>query len=139
MPELQRTIVNTKAAPQPIGAYSQAIRVKGGGELVFLAGQVALDAAGNLVGEGDVAAQTHQVFKNLGAVLEGVGASFSNVVELTTFLVGKEAIPPFREARNEIFPRIFPKGDYAPNTLLVISGLVSEEFLVEINAVAALP
>ncbi len=83
---LQRSIVNTTEAPQPIGAYSQAVRVKAG-ELVFLAGQVGIDSEGKLAGDG-VAAQTRQVFANLGKVLEAVGASFSNVVELTTYLVG---------------------------------------------------
>ncbi len=137
MPDLQRSIVNTRQAPQPIGAYSQAVRVKAG-ELVFLAGQVGLDADGNLAG-GDVATQTRQVFANLGKVLEAVGASFSNVVEFTTYLVGQEAIQPFIQARTELFPGIFPEGDYPPNTLLVIDGLVRPEFLVEIKAVAVLP
>ena len=137
MPDLQRSIVNTRQAPQPIGAYSQAVRVKAG-ELVFLAGQVGIDADGNLAG-GDVASQTRQVFANLGGVLEAVGASFSNVVEFTTYLVGEESIQPFIQTRTEVFPGIFPDGDYPPNTLLVIDGLVRPEFLVEIKAVAALP
>ncbi len=138
MTQLQRSVVNTPDAPQPIGAYSQAVRVKAG-ELVFLAGQVALDAQGNLVGQGDVAAQTRQVFHNLGRVLNSVGASFSNVVELTTYLVGRESIQPFIGARSEIYPGLFPNGDYPPNTLLVVGGLVREEYLLEIKAVAALP
>ncbi len=133
---LQRSIVNTAEAPQPIGAYSQAVRVKAG-ELVFLAGQVGIDSEGKLAGDG-VAAQTRQVFANLGGVLEAVGASFSNVVELTTYLVGKESVQPFIQARTEIFPGIFPDGDHPPNTLLIIDGLVRPEFLVEIKAVAAL-
>ena len=137
MAGLQRTTVNTSQAPQPIGAYSQAVRVKAG-ELVFLAGQVGLDADGNLAGE-DVESQTRQVFANLGKVLEAVGASFSNVVEFTTYLVGKESIQPFIQTRTEVFPGIFPDGNYPPNTLLVIDGLVRPEFLVEVKAVAALP
>ncbi len=137
MPNLGRSIVNTVQAPQPIGAYSQAVRVKAG-ELVFLAGQVGIDADGNLAGE-DVAAQTRQVYANLGKVLESVGASYSSVVEFTTYLVGKESIQPFIQTRTEVFPGIFPEGDYPPNTLLVIDGLVRPEFLVEIKAVAALP
>ena len=137
MPNLGRSIVNTVQAPQPIGAYSQAVRVKAG-ELVFLAGQVGIDADGNLAGE-DVAAQTRQVYANLGKVLESVGASYSSVVEFTTYLVGKESIQPFIQTRTEVFPGIFPEGDYPPNTLLVIDGLVRPEFLVEVKAVAALP
>ena len=138
MSELRRAIVNTDKAPQPIGAYSQAIRTAPG-ELLFIAGQVAVNLDGNPVGVGDVPAQTRQVFENLGGVLESVGATFSNVVELTTYVVGRDSVQGFIEGRTEVFPTIFPDGDYPPNTLLVIEGLVREEFLVEISAVAALP
>ena len=138
MAQLQRKVVNTSSAPQPIGAYSQAMEVKAG-SLVYVAGQVALDVNGTLVGAGDLAAQARQVFDNIGQVLAGAGAGFSNVVEFTTYLVGKQSIPPFIAARTEIFARIFPNGDYPPNTLLVIEGLVREEFLIEVKAVAALP
>ena len=136
--ELRRTIVNTDRAPQPIGAYSQAIRTAPG-ELLFIAGQVAVDLDGNPVGVEDMAAQTKQVFENLGGVLESVGATFSNVVEFTTYVVGRESVQEFIASRTEVLPRIFPDGDYPPNTLLVVDGLVREEFLLEISAVAALP
>ncbi len=138
MNQLQRTIINSSEAPQPLGAYSQGVRVKCG-ELLFVAGEVALDAAGNLVGAGDVAVQTHQVFHNLSQVLNRSGATLRNVVEFTTYLVGRDSIQPFLNARAALFPSLFPDGDYPPNTLLVVSGLVREEFLVEIKAVAALP
>ena len=138
MSELRRAVVNTDKAPQPIGAYSQAIRTAPG-ELLFIAGQVAVDLDGNPVGTGDVIAQTRQVFENLGGVLESVGATFSNVVEFTTYVVGRDSVQGFIEGRTEVFPTIFPDGDYPPNTLLVIEGLVREEFLVEVSAVAALP
>ena len=137
MPNLQRVVVNTAEAPQPIAAYSQAIRVNAG-EFVYLAGQVGLDAGGKLAGAGDVAVQTRHTFDNLGRVLASVGATFGNVVEFTIYLVGRESIAPFRHARDEIFPTIFPDRDYPASTLLVVSGLVREEFLVEIKAVAAL-
>ena len=135
---LRRDIVNTEKAPQPIGAYSQAIRTTPG-ELLFIAGQVAVDLDGNPVGTGDVIAQTRQVFENLGGVLEGAGATFSNVVEFTTYVVGRDSVQGFIAGRTEVFPTMFPDGDYPPNTLLVIDGLVREEFLVEVSAVAALP
>ena len=98
MSQLQRTIINSSEAPQPLGAYSQGVRVKSG-ELLFVAGQVALDAAGNLVGEGDVATQTRQVFHNLSEVLSRSGANLRNVVEFTTYLVGRDSIQPFLNAR----------------------------------------
>jgi enamine deaminase RidA (YjgF/YER057c/UK114 family) len=138
MAELQRSVVNTDKAPQPIGAYSQAIRIRGG-ELMFVAGQVAVDINGNLVGAGDMAAQTRQVFENLQNILAGVGASFSNVLEFTTYVVGRENVQPYIQARSDVYPGLFPNGDYPANTLLVISGLVKDEYLLEIKAVAALP
>ena len=138
MVQVQRTTLNPSAAPQPIGAYSLAVEASGG-KLLFVAGQVGLDASGNLVGPGDAAAQTRQVFENIGQILAGAGASFSNVVEFTSYVVGRESIQPYIEARIKIFPDIFPNGDFPTNTLLVISGLVREEFLVEVKAVAALP
>ena len=138
MADLQRVIVNTKDAPQPIGAYSQAIRVRPG-ELMYMAGQVSVDRDGNIVGVGDVGAQVRQIFENLGNILASVGASFSNVVEFTTFIVGHESLDPYREARAAVYPDIYPNEDFPPNTLLIISGLAREEFLVEIKAVAALP
>ena len=137
MPDLERTILNPSEVTSPLGAYSHSVLVSPG-KLLFIAGQVAVDRNGNPVGAGEVKAQTRQVFQNLAGVLSGTGASFSNVVEFTTYLVGRESVQPFIEARNDIFPTIYPGRDYPPNTLLIISGLVREEFLVEIKAVAAL-
>ena len=138
MTQLQRTLLNPTAAPQPIGAYSLAVDVSAG-RLLFIAGQVALDANGNLVGMGDAAAQTRQVFQNIGHVLAGAGATFSNVLEFTTYIVGRGSVQPFIEARTQIFPDIFPNRDYPANTLLIVDGLVREDLLVEVKAVAALP
>lgn len=109
------------------------------GRLVYVAGQVGVNTAGELVGAGDAAAQTRQVLQNIGGVLEAAGAGFSNVVEFTTYVVGRSSVQGFIDGRNQVFPDIFPDGDYPPNTLLVVDGLVREEFLVEIKAVAALP
>ena len=138
MPHLQRVTLNPATAPKPLGAYSHAAKVTAG-SMLYVAGQVGVDSNGNLVGKGDVAAQTRQVFQNIGAVLAGAGTTFGNVVEFTTYLVGRESIPGFIEARTQLFPSLFPNGDYPPNTLLLIGGLVHEDMLVEIKAVAALP
>ena len=138
MAELQRIIVDTDKAPKPIvPAYSQAIRVKAS-EFVYIAGQVSVDLDGNIIGEGDIEAQVNQVFKNLGGVLEGVGATFQNVMEFTSYIVGRETFEGYARARAAIYEDIYPNGDMPPNTLLVISGLARPEFLVEIKAVAAL-
>ena len=138
MPEYSRSVVNTRLAPRPIGAYSQAVRTTGGG-LMFIAGQVALDLDGNLVGEGDPAAQTRQVFENIRQILASQGATMSNVVEFTSYVVRRGSVEGYLQGRSAVFPGLFPRGDYPPNTLLVIDGLVREEFLVEISAVVGLP
>ena len=138
MADIQRTIVKPSTIAAPLGAYSQAVRAKPG-ELMYIAGQVAVDSNGDLVGRGDAAAQTRQVLENIGAILESVGASFANVVELTSYVVGRESVQGFIDGRTEFFPKAFPTGEYPPNTLLVVAGLVREEFLVEIKAAAVLP
>lgn len=138
MSKLQRLTLNPSQAPKPIGAYSMVSRVKMS-EMVFVAGQVPLDNEGNLVGMGDPGAQVSQVYRNIGLVLEGVGASFENIVEMTTCLTSAEFIKPFYNARQEFFKKVYPNGDFPPNTIMVINELVRKEFLVEISAIAALP
>ena len=137
MADLERTVVVSELGPQPLGAYSNGMSVAAG-RLVFVAGQLGLDAAGDLAGPGDAAAQTEQALRNIGHILAAAGADFGNVVEFTTYVVGRESVAGFIEGRNRVFPGLFPDGGYPPNTLLVVSGLVREEFLVEIKAVAAL-
>ena len=138
MAGLDRTVVTSSQAPQPLGAYSLGMSVRPE-KLVYVAGQVGVDSNGNLVGKGDAAIQTRQVLENIGHVLAGAGADFSNVVEFTTYVVGRPSIQGYIQGRSEVYPDLFPNGDFPPNTLLVVSGLVNEDFLVEIKAVAALP
>lgn len=137
MADLQRTAISTDKAPAPLGAYSVGMAASPG-RVLYVAGQVGVDVSGTLVGPGDAAAQTRQVLENIGQILAAAGAGFSNVVEFTTYVVGRSSVQGFIDGRNQVFPDIFPNGDYPPNTLLVVDGLVREEFLVEIKAVAAL-
>jgi 2-iminobutanoate/2-iminopropanoate deaminase len=76
-------IILTDQAPAPIGPYSQAIKA---GNTVYVSGQIPLSAAGQLVGEGDVSAQTHQVLKNLTAVLAAAGLQLTDVVKCSIFV-----------------------------------------------------
>lgn len=109
------------------------------GKLVFIAGQVGVDSNGNLVGKGDAAAQTRQALENIGHVLAVAGAGFSDVVEFTTYVVGRSSIRGYLDGRGQVYPDIYPDGEFPTNTLLVVAGLVNEDLLVEIKAVAALP
>jgi len=76
-------IILTDQAPAPIGPYSQAIKA---GNTVYVSGQIPLSAAGQLVGEGDVSAQTHQVLQNLTAVLKAAGLALTDVVKCSIFV-----------------------------------------------------
>ena len=80
---MSHQIILTDQAPAPIGPYSQAVRAD---NTVYVSGQIPLDAAGQLVGDGDVAAQTQQVLQNLSAVLEAAGASLPDVVKCSIFV-----------------------------------------------------
>lgn len=138
MSNLEKTVVQPdnvyQSATYP---FSQAIRVQAG-EFLFIAGQPSMDVEGNTVGIGDMAAQTRQVYKNLGNILESVGASFSNVVELTTFVVGRENLPAHLEVISELYPTLFPDGKYPADTVAIVNGLYFQDFLLEIKATAIL-
>ena len=135
MPEI--SIENPDALGKPLGQYSQITRVKAS-ELLFIAGQVATDRSGKLVGADDFDAQCRQVFANIEAALKSQGASFANVVEFTTYLVHSQDIAAFYRWREENYPKMFPDGKYPPNTLLIIDRLVQEQFLIEVQTVAAI-
>ncbi|HLL26573.1 MAG TPA: RidA family protein [Xanthobacteraceae bacterium] len=121
---------------KPVGPYNH-VAVAGGARLVFIAGQVAVDKSGKLVGEGDIQKQCAQVFANLAAALASAGASWANVVQSITYLVRASDIAGIYEYRLREFPKMFPGGLYPPNTLLVVNRLVNEKYLLEIQAMAA--
>jgi enamine deaminase RidA (YjgF/YER057c/UK114 family) len=127
--------LNPPGACPPQGLYSHVGKI-GSGPVLFIAGQVAVDARGAVVGKQDFDAQFQQVFDNLGAVLKGVDAGFDDVIKFTTFLVHSQDIEKFMKARAALFPRLFKGPLYPPNTLLVVDRLVKEEFLLEVEAVA---
>ena len=126
-----------KELGKPLGMYSHGV-VAPGGELIVVAGQVGMDAAGKLAGV-DVVAQTKQALDNVHAVLAAAGCGMRDVIRFQTFLTGAEYIEGFMQARREVFPDYYPDGAYPPNTLLVISRLVRPELLVEIEAMAVRP
>ena len=127
-------VVVPKGLGRPLGMYSHGV-VAPGGELVVVAGQVGMDAAGKLAGP-DVVAQTKQALDNVRAVLAAASCTMRDVIRFQTFLTGAEYIEGFMQARGEVFPAHYPGGAYPPNTLLVISRLVRPELLDEIEAMA---
>jgi enamine deaminase RidA (YjgF/YER057c/UK114 family) len=122
---------------KPLGQYSQITRVKAS-EFVYIAGQLATNCEGAIIGADDFDAQCAQVFANIETALKSVGAGWGNVVEFTTYLVHSQDIPKFMTYRKHEFPKFFPDGAYPPNTLLMVDRLVQEPFLVEVKTIAAL-
>lgn len=116
-----------------LGLYSQ---VASAGDFVVVAGQVGIDADGSLAGDGGAADQVRAAFRNLGVALSSEGLAFADVVRLQTFVVGRSVIPVFMQVRREVFADVYPKGEYPPNTLLVVAGLLQESMLCEIEAIA---
>ena len=124
-----KKVVQTEAAPKALGPYSQAIVANG---LVFCAGQIPLDpATGNLV-EGDIAEQTHQVLKNLQAVLKQAGSSLDRAVKTTVFLKSMDSFV----AMNEVYGRPEYFGSAAPARSTVEVARLPRDVMVEIEVVA---
>lgn len=116
--------------------YSQVVEVRAS-RLIFIAGQTSLDDKGELVGKNDFAAQAAQVFRNLGIALRSVGCTASNLVKLTVFLRDMGELAAYREVRNRFFATVTPPAAPAV-TLVEVSRLYGPDFLIEIEAVAAL-
>lgn len=129
MPTIQ--LLNPPTLPTPTG-YSQLATVSGG-TLIVIAGQVALDVHGTVVGPGDFAAQTTQVFRNLVAALEAAGATTHQLVKLTTFVTDLSDIGAFRRVRDQFLDK-----DHLPaSTLVQVTRLFRPEFMIEVEAMAA--
>ncbi|MFF8466808.1 RidA family protein [Streptomyces griseus] len=131
------TLVNPSGLPE-IGAYRQ-VSVATGSKLVFVAGQVAWDAAGATVGEGDLAAQVEQAYVNVGTALAAVGGTFDDVAKLTVYVVDwtPEKMPTFLEGVDRAAARLGTTPG-APGTLVGVAALDVPEHLVEVEATAVL-
>jgi enamine deaminase RidA (YjgF/YER057c/UK114 family) len=116
--------------------YSQVVEVHAG-RLIFIAGQTALGRDGELVGKNDFPAQAAQVFRNLGAALDSVSCTASDLVKLTVFLRDMNNLSTYREARNRFFATVTPPAAPAV-TLVEVSRLYGADFLIEIEAIAAI-
>jgi enamine deaminase RidA (YjgF/YER057c/UK114 family) len=130
-------IFNPDGLAKPAGTYTHIAHAKTQ-DVIFIAGQLPMDASGNTVGKGDFEAQCAQVYANIHIALRAVGADWNNVVQFTSFLVRPQDAAAFRAYRGREFPKMFPGGAYPPNTLLIISRLADENYLLEVQTVAAL-
>ena len=124
-----RQAVSSSSAPRAIGPYSQAIRA---GSFLFLSGQIPIDPETGEMVPGDIAAQTHRVFRNLGAILEAAGASFDNVVRTTVYLADMNDFA----AMNGVYGTYFSAP--APARATVQAARLPKDARVEIDVIAVL-
>lgn len=125
----QKTVVKPSDVHEVSGRYEHAVVA---GDTVYLAGQIALDPDGNLVGPGDAEAQARQLYANMERVLSAAGASFEDLVSTTVYLTNLQ----HREGHNKVRGEL---GITTPaNTSVVISALAQPEFLLEVEGIAVL-
>jgi 2-iminobutanoate/2-iminopropanoate deaminase len=129
---MSKKVIRTQDAPAPVGPYNQAIAVSG--DLVFVAGQIPLDAgSGEIVGVGDVTRQTQQVMANLEAILQASGAGFDDVVKTTVFLADMNDFA----AMNAVYGSFFDEAT-APARACVQVSRLPKDVLVEIDCIAVI-
>ena len=126
--------VNPPELGTPPG-YSHVVEVRAG-HLIFIAGQTALDQNGQIVGRNNFEIQATQVFKNLNVALHSVGCTAANLVKLTVFFRNMDDLSAYREARNQFFATVTPPAAPAI-TLVEVSRLYGSDFMIEIEAIAA--
>lgn len=135
MPTLDRITRADGLAPGT--GYAHAVVVSG--RLAFVSGQISVDSSGAVVAPGDVGAQARQALVNLRKVLEALEAGWADVVKLTWYLVDVTEIQAVRDARDTVFRPALGELPNPASTLVEVAGLFRQEFLVEVDAVVALP
>lgn len=128
---MEKKVILPAGISQPLSSYSQALEVRAQ-RLLFISGQVPCDNGGNLVGKDDITVQTTQVFSNLKQILEAAGGSLDNVVKLTIFMTDIRDFQKVCEVRSRFLNSEFPTC-----SLIEVKSLVKEDWLVEIEAIAA--
>jgi len=126
-----KKIIQPKDLSRPAN-YSPGVLVTPG-RLLFIAGQTALDSDGNVVGIGDPAAQTRQIYENIGRILAEAGGTFSDLVKITRYMTDLSFKTEINRIQSE-----YLKEDPPASTGIVVKGLAREAFLVEIEAVACI-
>ena len=117
-------------------AFSQIITTQGNGKTIYIGGQDAVNVKGEIIGKGDLAAQTEQVMKNLQTALLASGATFDNLVKLSIYMVNGQNI----KSGFEVSQKYFSKLKNPPViSVLIVSGLANPDFMVEIDAIAFIP
>ncbi len=127
-----RFVKSENLPPSP--GYSQAVEIRRG-RIIYVAGQVALDRSGKVVGEGDMRAQAQQTFENLKAALEASGAKFEDVIKLNYYFSDITQLSVVREVRDQFINTANPPA----STAVEVKRLFREPFLIEVEAIAVVP
>lgn len=122
--------LNPNGLAKPFGPFVQVTSAPAG-RLVFVSGQIAIDENGEVVGAGDLEAQTRRVMENMGIALRAAGAGFEHVVKITNYVINAAEYPRVAPIREE-----YLKEPYPASTLIEVAGLIFPELLLEIEAVA---
>jgi enamine deaminase RidA (YjgF/YER057c/UK114 family) len=129
---MEKKFINPSTLAPPRG-YTHVVTTTGG-KTVFVAGQVAWDVKGEVVGKGDLRAQATQAYENLKAALAAAGATFADVVKINTYVVNYKSadLPVIREVRS----KFFAQENLPASTLIGVQALALEDLLIEVEAVA---
>lgn len=122
----------TPTVAKPVASYKMATRMEGG-RLLYIAGQVARDAEGNVLAPGDIRTQARQVFENLRQVLQAAGGDLDNLLKITTYITNIENFPAVGEVRQQFFP-----GELPASTFIVVTCLAQPDLLIEVEGMAAI-
>ena len=128
----EKKFINPEGMMRP-GAYTPVVAARGGRTL-YVAGQVALNETGELVGAGDLAAQAEQVYRNVGLALKGAGATFDDLVKITVYVVNLR--PEHRDVMSKARARHVNRDNPPASTLVGVQALARDGFLIEIEAIA---
>lgn len=131
---MEKQFINPDGLANP-GVYTPVVTARGG-KTIYISGQVPQDTAGQLVGRGDLLAQTEQVYRNLQTALAGAGATFHDVVKLNVYVVNFK--PEYRDLLQQVRGRYVSKEHPPASTLIGVQALARADFLVEIEAIAVI-
>jgi len=127
---MDKAIPSSNRVAKPSGIFSQGLKVR---NLIFISGQIAKNANGEVVGKGDIRAQTRQCIENLNAVLEAGGATLGNVVKVTVYVTHIEHLKAIDEVRAEYFEEKYPA-----STLVEVNRLTNQNCMIELEAIAVM-
>ena len=132
---MREKVIRSPKLPAPMrgGAFSAGVEAPAG-RTVYVSGQVAMDAEGAVVGEGDAKAQTEKVLENVSVVLEEAGGSLDDIVKVTVFITDMGMYDEVHEVRRRYFGEPYPA-----SSMLEVSALIDPRLLVEVEAVAVIP